>query len=391
MHTDLLEEARGLYPALKAFKDDLHRHPELSFQEARTTALLREKLTGLGLELIDLGMETGAVALLRGGLPGDTVALRADIDAIAQQEAADLPVVSETPGVMHGCGHDFHTACLWGAAQLLAARRERLRGDVVFLFQPAEETTSGAAAMVAHGLWEKLPRLPDRLFGLHNRPELPAGTIAVMEGPVMAGKSHFTITLHGRAGHGGYPHKCVDVIVPAAAIVQALQTVVSRNTDPLEALVCAVCSIHAGTPENFVPDVLTMTGAIRAHSAAVHRNAEERVEALASGIAAAHGCTAEISFQPQVPATVNSPEMTALARRAALALVPPERVLSPRPDLGSEDFAVLGQKVPSFFYWLGSGTPGEVSPCWHNERFRTDDSALPQGAALLAASALTVP
>lgn len=384
----LLEQAKALEPQLRAMKDDLHRHPELSFQEVRTTGILKEKLTALGLELIDLGMDTGVVALLRGARPGKTVALRADIDAIAQQEAAHDGAVSQCDGLMHGCGHDFHTVGLYGAACLLAGRREELAGNVVFLFQPAEEVTQGAQAMIDHGLWDKLPAKPDCLFGLHNRPELPAGQIAVMEGPVMSGKSHFVITLHGISGHGGSPHKCTDVIVAGAAVVNALQTVVSRNTDPLDSLVCSVLSIHAGTPDNFVPDVLTMTGSIRAHSAAAHRKAEERLKELTLGVSAAYGCTAEVEFHPGVPATVNSPAMTALARKAALALVDPEQVVSPAPDMGSEDFAVFGQEVPAFFYWLGSGFPGQFNPCWHNEHFRTDDSALPLAAALLAQSAL---
>lgn len=289
---------------------------------------------------------------------------------------------------MHGCGHDFHTTGLYGAAKLLAGRRETLAGNVVFLFQPAEEVTQGAQAMLDHGLLDKLPERPRYLFGLHNRPELPAGTIAVMEGPVMAGKSHFTLTLHGKSGHGGSPHKCTDVIVAGAAVVNALQTVVSRDTDPLDSVVCSVLSIHAGTPDNFVPDTLTMTGSIRFHQEWAHQKACKRLEELTVGVAAAYGCTAEVSFHPGVPATVNSPKLTALARKAALALVEPDKVVSPRPDMGSEDFAVFGQHIPAFFYWLGSGFPGRDNPCWHNEHFRTDDSALPLAAALLAQSAL---
>ena len=239
-----------------------------------------------------------------------------------------------------------------------------------------------------HGLLDKLPEKPRYLFGLHNRPELPTGTIAVMEGPVMAGKSHFTITLHGKSGHGGSPHKCTDVIVAGAAVVNALQTVVSRDTDPLDSVVCSVLSIHAGTPDNFVPDVLTMTGSIRFHQEWAHQKARRRLEELTTGVAAAYGCTAEVAFHPGVPATVNSPELTALARKAALELVKPDKVATPRPDMGSEDFAVFGQHIPAFFYWLGSGFPGQANPCWHNEHFRTDDSALPLAAALLAQSAL---
>lgn len=384
----LLEQARAMEGELRALKDELHRHPELSFQEVRTTALLKEKLDGLGLERVDLGMETGVVALLRGAKPGGTVALRADIDAIAQQEAPHDGALSCTNGIMHGCGHDFHTVGLYGAARLLAAQRETLAGNVVFLFQPAEEVTQGAQAMLDHGLLDKLPEKPRYLFGLHNRPELPTGTIAVMEGPVMAGKSHFTITLHGKSGHGGSPHKCTDVIVAGAAVVNALQTVVSRDTDPLDSVVCSVLSIHAGTPDNFVPDVLTMTGSIRFHQEWAHQKARRRLEELTTGVAAAYGCTAEVAFHPGVPATVNSPELTALARKAALELVKPDKVAAPRPDMGSEDFAVFGQHIPAFFYWLGSGFPGQSNPCWHNEHFRTDDSALPLAAALLAQSAL---
>ena len=244
----LLERAAALLPELTALKEDLHRHPELSWRERRTTALLKERLAALGLELIDLGMETGCAALLRGGRPGPTVALRADIDAIVQETPEEGEVVSEAPGVMHACGHDFHTAGLYGAACLLSAMEEEIAGNVAFLFQPAEETTGGARAMLAHGLWDKLPSKPSCVFGLHNRPQLPTGTVAVQEGPLMSEKANFTVVLHGRTGHGGTPQKCVDVIVPAAAIVQAVQSIVSRNTAPEDPLVCAVCSIHAGTP-----------------------------------------------------------------------------------------------------------------------------------------------
>lgn len=384
----LFERAQTLYPELKALKDDLHRWPELSFQEVRTTAILKEKLTGLGLELIDLGMETGAVALLRGGRPGPCVALRADIDAIELQEPAG-PGASERPGVMHACGHDFHTAGLYGAARLLLGMREELGGDVVFLFQPAEEVAGGAAAMVAHGLWEKLPALPRYVFGLHDRPEVPSGQIAVIPGPIMAGKSNFTLTLHGKSGHGGSPHKCVDVLVAAAAFIQGVQTIVSRNSDPQEALVCTVCSIHGGSPANFAPDLVTLTGSVRALDDAARSMAEGRLEALARHLSAAYGCSCDFEVHEVTPLTWNGPKATALARRAAEALVGAGNVVRPRPDLGSEDFAVYGKKVPSFFYWLGTGRPDRENACWHNVDFCTDDDMLPLAATLLAQSALT--
>ncbi|NCE65384.1 amidohydrolase [Pseudoflavonifractor sp. 524-17] len=388
MNEIILEAAQALYPQLKAVKDDIHRHPELAFQEHRTTKVIKDQLLAMGLHLIDTGMETGAAAWLEGGAPGPTVALRADIDAIEQQEPADNGVVSEEAGVMHGCGHDFHTVCLLGAARLLAQRRGELRGNVAFLFQPAEEITQGAAAMLSRGLWDRLPQKPTQLFGLHTRPEVPRGQVAVIPGAVMAGKSHFFITLTGVTGHCGAPHKCVDVIVAGAAIVNGIQTIVSRNTDPQDPLVCAVFSINAGTPENFVPETLTMTGDIRAHSDEVIQKTQNRLEALAKGIAASYQCGCEVRFVPEVPVTDNRPEMVRLARRAAAAVVGEENIVQPRGDMGSEDFAVFGREVPAFFYWLGTGFPGQSNPCWHNERFKTDDSALPLGAALLAQSVL---
>ena len=384
----LLERAAALLPELTALKEDLHRHPELSWRERRTTALLRERLAALGLELIDLGMETGCAALLRGGRPGPTVALRADIDAIVQETPEKGEVVSEAPGVMHACGHDFHTAGLYGAARLLSAMRDGLAGNVAFLFQPAEETTGGARAMLAHGLWEKLPAKPACVFGLHNRPQLPTGTVAVQEGPLMSEKANFTVVLHGRTGHGGTPQKCVDVIVPAAAIVQAVQSIVSRNTAPEDPLVCAVCSIHAGTPENFAPDLLTMTGSIRAFSHETRMMAQTRLEAIVRDISAAYGCTSDFDCREAAPLLSNSPAMTALARRAAASVLGEDHIVGAAPEMSSEDFPEFGREVPYFFYWLGSGFPDRENAGWHSPKFRTDDSALPIAAALLARSAL---
>ena len=384
----LLKQAQSFLPALKQLKDDLHRHPELSWRETRTTALLKEKLTALGLELIDLNMETGCAALLRGGKPGPTVALRADIDAIVQETPEEGEVVSEVSGVMHACGHDFHTAGLYGAARLLSAMRETLAGNVVFLFQPAEETTGGARAMLSNGLWEKLPSKPVCVFGVHNRPQIPAGKVAVQEGPLMSEKANFTIVLHGVTGHGGTPQKCVDVIVPAAAIIQGIQSVVSRNTAPEDPLVCAVCSIHAGTPENFSPDLLTMTGSIRAFSHETRMMAQGRVERLTRDIASAYGCVCDFDCQEAAPLLSNSPTMTALARQAAAAVLGEENIVGTAPEMSSEDFPEFGREVPYFFYWLGSGFPDRENAGWHSPKFRTDDDALAVDAALLARSAL---
>lgn len=385
-----LQDAMALAPALKAIKEDLHRHPELSFQEVRTTKIIQDQLLAMGLHLVDVGMETGAAAILFGDQPGPAVALRADIDAIAQQESpAHGGVVSEEPGKMHACGHDFHTTALLGAARILADHRAELAGQVYFLFQPAEEVTQGAAALVAHGLWDRLPQTPTGIFALHTRPELPSGQVAVVPGGIMAGKCHFSIQLTGVAGHGGAPHQCVDVITAGAAIVDAVQTIPSRCTDPRDPLVCAVLSIHAGTVENFVPETLTMTGAIRAHSEQVMEETKDHLRRLAEGIAQAYRCRCALEFIPQVPVTYNGPAMTALATQAAAAVVGSENIRAPRGDMASEDFSVLTQTVPGFFYWLGTGFHDRENPGWHHDCFRTDDDALPIGAALLAQSAVT--
>jgi hippurate hydrolase len=381
-------QAAELYGEMLALKEDLHRHPEASFQERRTTALLREKLTALGLRFVDLGMDTGVVAILEGKRSGKTVALRADIDAIAETEDESHAVRSETAGFMHGCGHDFHTACLYGAAKLLSARRETLSGRVVFLFQPAEEETQGARALLDNGLWEKTGGKPDCIFGLHNRPELPVGQIAVLDGPIMAAKINFRVTLLGKPGHGGSPHKCVDPVVAGAALVNGVQTIVSRSADPRDALVCAVYSLHTDAPDFFVPASLTMTGSIRYLRDAAGQRAAERLKILTAGVAAAYGCQVEAKLLPQVPVTRNASSLVEIARRVAAETVGAENAVSPPPDMGSEDFAVYGAEVPSFFYWLGSGFPGRKNAPWHNPGFCTNDAALPLGAALLARSAL---
>ncbi|HWS28937.1 MAG TPA: M20 family metallopeptidase [Clostridia bacterium] len=384
----LKTEAAALYPQLKELKDTLHRAPELSMREYVTTALLKEKLKALGLKLVDTGLETGAVAVLEGALPGNTVALRADIDAIAELESPLHAIRSETDGVMHACGHDFHTACLYGAAALLAERKESLHGRVIFLFQPAEETVLGAAALLENGLWQRVGAKPACMFALHTRPELPCSQIAVIDGPIMAGKTNFKVTIRGRSGHGGSPHKCVDPVVAGAAFINGIQTIVSRNTDPFDALVCAVCSVHTDAPDYFVPSSLTLTGSIRFQRDEAGNAAQARLKDMAEGIRAAYGCTSEITFAPLAPVTKNPGRLVPLARRAAAETVGEAGVVSPRPDMGGEDFALFGKELPAFFYWLGTGFPDKENAHWHSPDFETDDDALPLGAELLARSAL---
>ena len=351
----------------------LHTRPERSFQEFETTRIVREFCRAQGLRLLDLGMETGAVALLEAGKP-ELVALRADLDAVDTEH-----------GPAHLCGHDYHTAAALGAAQYLAEHRQQLTHDVVFLFQPAEECTQGARAMLDHGLLAALGRRPVRLFGIHNRPELLCGEIAVHTGPLMAEKSNFVLRLQGRTGHGGTPQVCVDPIAAAAQFIVAAQSIVSRNVDPLEAAVCSVCSIHSGTAANFAPEQAVLTGSVRTLRHDVHLRVCRRLETLAHSTAEGFECRCDWTLEHQVPAVDNSAALAAVARCAAQRT---GRVVDTRPCLGSEDFAVLGQEMPGFFYWVGSGAAGEENAVWHSPQFRVRPGYLDTAVPLLVYSAL---
>lgn len=372
---------------LKEIKSHLHQHPETSMKEYETTKFIEEKLTALGIEILDLGMITGVVGVLKTGKKGPVVGLRADIDAIKCVETADVEAKSLVEGLMHACGHDFHTTSLLGAAKLLTSHKEKLAGDVVFLFQPAEETTSGAAVLIEHGLFDKIKM--DYLFGLHNRPEIVTGKVAVKRGSLMAAKDNFAIHITGKGGHGGMPHQTIDPIVCGAGIINAVQTIVSRNIDPLDSVVVSICSIHGGTPENLIVDNLHMTGSIRALSKKGHELAKKRLEEMVMNTASAYGCKANITYEAGgVPPLNNSEDMYQLAYEAAAKAMGEDALVSTEPCLGSEDFAVYSEYVPTFFYWLGVGQEGGSAP-WHYANFATDDNALKYGAMLLAQSVIT--
>lgn len=386
----MLDTLNGFAKDLEQIEAHLHARPELSFAERETTAYIVSHMEALGLERIELGMETGAVFRLRcKDKKGPTVGLRADIDAIRQQEAVERPDRSQNGGCMHACGHDVHTTGLLGAAMALCALRESLRGDVVFLFQPAEETLRGAKAMIGAGLFTKAPM--DMLFGLHNLPGAPLGTVGVKEGPLMADKVDFVIEVYGRGGHGSTPEKCEDPLVAACALVGALQTVVSRNTAPMDAAVLSVCSIHGGTEENLIVDKIRMTGSLRTLSAAVRDRALARMREIVESGAAAYGCRAKLETEHICEGLCNGAQMEAIARRAADAARGAENIFTPTPSLGSEDFSAYGAHVPSFFYFLGSGEPEKAAdnPPWHKPDFRCAPGTALASARLLTASVLT--
>lgn len=370
---------------IRGLASRLHRHPEASFREFETTALLKKLLTERGIPLVDLGMETGVVALLRGG-EGPKIALRADIDAIPQHEEWERPDKSEVEGMMHACGHDVHTAGLFGAACWLAEHRDVLHGDVLLIFQPAEETVQGARCLIEHGLWDAFR--PDALFGLHNLPTLPVGRVGVKAGPLMSFKDGFRVRYVGRSGHTSTPQKNVDPIVAIAQLICALQSVVSRNVGPLDSAVLTVCSVEAGTPFTATVDDAVITGNVRSFDPQLRRRLLARIRTLAEDIAAAFECSAEVEELPLTDAVINSDVLLPIAREAGAVVFGPEGVVLPELNLASEDFSILCRGVPSFFYFLGSGVPGETPYLWHNARFHAAADTPVYGAALLASSVL---
>lgn len=351
----------------------LHALPEQSFCEYETSAFIRSVCQELGVEIVDSGLDTGVLAWL-GNDCAETVALRADIDAVSFDD-----------GPHHRCGHDYHTASLLGAMAYLKEHQQELRCNVAFIFQCAEENTSGAEALVQQGLWARFPRRPTAVFGIHNRPELPVGTIGVHQGPLMAEKTDFRLVLQGQQGHGSTPEKCVDPILPAAQFALALPSLVSRETSPFDAAVCSVYSFHSGTEDNAAPLSATLTGTIRTLCHNTHLQLKARLAALAETTATAHRCTVqELSWMHGVPLLDNSSALYPRAYAAAVETVGEENVTDVAPCLGAEDFAVYLREVPGFFYWVGSGTGVEapVHP-WHSDEFAVAEGYLKVAVSLL--------
>ena len=370
-----LADAAGF---LTSTRRHLHRHPELSFQEAETAALVAASLQEWGWEVTREVGGHGVVGTLRQGSGTRSVALRADMDALPIPEATGRPWTSCRHGVMHACGHDGHTTMLLGAAQHLA-RTRRFSGTVHLVFQPAEEAgrNSGAQRMIADGLFERFPC--DAIFGLHNQPGLAAGTFGFGAGPFMSASDGARITIHGRGGHAARPHMTVDPVFVAGSLVVALQSVVSRNVDPRQTAIVTVGALHAGSAANVIPDTAEMALSIRSFDPGVRDLLEQRIRALVTAHAEGYGARAEIEYERGYPVVVNSAEETDFARRVAEELVGPERVIHPFPPVtGSEDFAYYLLEKPGCFFRLGNGEDGAML---HNPRYDFNDEILTVGAA----------
>ena len=344
-------------------------------KEYRTTSAVKTWLGQNGISLLDFpGMDVGAVAEIRGGFPGPTVAFRADIDALPVDEQSGVEFSSEVPGVMHACGHDFHTSVMLGAAILLQRERENLHGSLRFIFQPSEETAQGAKWVVEHGALQGV----EAIFGFHNRPDLPAGTIGIREGPLMASVDRFEIDIEGRGGHAGMPENCVDPIVTGAQIVTALQSVVSRSLSPLENAAVSITRMTAGNTWNVIPASARLEGTVRTLQEEARKKIPRLIGRTASGVAAANGAVSEFRWYEYLPMVRNDPRFSDVVEEAAKTEGLP--VVPARQNLGGEDFAYYQSLIPGFFVWIGSDGPEE----WHHPKFTVDERALSMGARFFA-------
>lgn len=375
-----------------AWRRDIHTHPELGNRELRTSAKVAGLLSAFGLEVRSGIAATGVVGVLKGGRPGPCVALRADMDALPIQEATQLPFASETPGVMHACGHDAHTAMLLGAAKVLARHRAELPGTIVFIFQPAEEgapvgESGGAARMLAEGLFKDLK--PAAIFGLHQDPAAPAGTIGWGKGPVMAGSDTFDLRIEGRGAHGALPHMGVDAVLVAAETIEALQSIRSRRVNPMEPFVLSIGTIHGGDRFNVVAAKVEMSGTIRSFKPETRQLALEESRRIAEGVAAAHGAKAVFSVRPgSNPPLLNDPALVEASLPALRALGAP--LVEMEPLTTSEDFAFYTREAPCFYFRLGTG--GALPQSNHTATLVLDESAFLLGVRAhiaVAWSALT--
>lgn len=381
------QEALTMAPSWRELFCRLHRHPELGRAERRTAELIRSRLEELGVPYMPLA-DTGTVAVIQGGQHGRTIGFRADIDALPITEDTDLPYASRNPGVMHACGHDFHTAALLGAAELLQARRDTLPGAVKLFFQPDEEGDGGAARMIAAGCMEN-PRV-DAALCCHVESGIPTGTVLVKAGPICAASNPFTVTLRGRGTHGAKPHLGTDVIVAGAQIIAALQTISSRRTSPTEPVVVTVGSFHAGEAGNVLPEEAVFTGILRTMGGAARERVKEDFRSLVSGVAAGMGVEAAVTISESYPGCRNDPGMTDLLRRAAGKILGPENVLElAEPSMGTDDFGYFSDAVPGCYYYIGVGNEdkGFTYPN-HNPHFAADPEALPLAAAIEAQAAI---
>ncbi|MBV8355718.1 MAG: amidohydrolase, partial [Candidatus Eremiobacteraeota bacterium] len=369
-----------------ATRRDLHAHPELGFQEHRTAGIVAARLRELGIEVHERIAQTGVLGILKGGRPGKTIMLRADMDGLPILELNETAYRSQTDGAMHACGHDGHVAILLGAARILSERRADIPGTVVLCFQPAEEGMGGAREMVRAGILGEYG--VERAYGLHLSSQHPVGSVGFREGPMYASSDSIELTIHGRGGHGAAPHLSIDPIFVASSFVVALQQVVSRVVDPTEPAVVTIGSFHAGTTYNVIPSSAKLLGTVRAFDADVRAKMSERIERVLRGTCEASGATYDFEYLWRYPVTSNNAEQTRYARALATRTLGASHVQEFPKIMGAEDFSFFAEKVPACFFQVGAR--GDEGSSWphHHERFDIDERALEYGVQMMVALGL---
>jgi amidohydrolase len=365
---------------------DLHQIPETAFTEEKTSAYLLKQLQAMDLEIESNIASHGIVALLKTHRPGPTVLFRADMDALPISEDTGLAFASKNPGVMHACGHDAHMAMVLGTAIILDNLRARLCGNIKFLFQPAEEGPGGAKPMIESGVMQN-PHV-DYVFGCHVWPDIPQGTVGVIAGPFMAAMDRFDIRITGKGGHGAMPHECVDALEIGTQVVNALQRIVSRQTDPLKPTVVTVGTFKAGTAFNIIPDVAELSGTTRTFDMQTWEQWEETLSRIVGGVCQSMGADFELDFKKGYPVTINDNDMSELVRKCARHVVDAENVVTPARTMGGEDFAFFLQKAKGCFFALGAGREGGISV--HNARFDFDEAVMATGVEVFCRIALEI-
>lgn len=385
----LYEQALKLQAETIQRRRDLHRHPELAFNEFRTAQIVADELRGLGMDITTGVAETGVIGLLTGAAETPVLVLRFDMDALPIQEETGADYASEIPGRMHACGHDCHTAVGLSVAKLLAAQRETLPGTIKFIFQPAEELDGGAERMITEGALEN-PK-PDYVMGFHVWNERPVGWYGLTPGPSMAGAEIFTVKVKGKGGHGAQPHVTQDPILATAHIVTALQSIVARNTDPRESAVVSVCQIEAGTANNIIPQEAVFTGTLRAFRPEVMAMVKKRFRTIIDEVAGAMGCQAEIDLIKVTEPVINDPALAAVMAETAREIDPGAQIDTNFQTMGGEDFSLMMQKAPGCFMMVGSANPQQgLDYGHHHPKFDVDEACLLFAVAIMAQGALRV-
>lgn len=376
--TAIEERMKALAPEYIEVRRALHRRPETAFEEAETTARIREELARCGIETVPNGDDTGLVGVLRGAAPGPVIALRADMDALPIQEESGLPFASEIPGRCHACGHDIHMATLLAAARLLSEYRAHLRGTVKFFFQPAEEKLGGARSLIAHGFLDDV----DAIFGAHTWPDTPGGSIGYRRGAMMAGSDTFRIVIHAPGGHAAHPHKTPDPVAAAAYMITQLQTIVSRETAPLDSAVVTVGKMTAGTAANIIPSEVVLEGSLRYLLPETRTKIHESIRRIAAGTALSLRVEASVEILPGCGPVIGEDRLVDMIETAVTRLLGPEKAdVLPTASMGSEDFAFYLEKKPGAFFRLGTGSDDPASRLpLHNSRIHFSEDAISAGA-----------